>query len=176
MFQVRLRLAHIALVVAMLLAATSEAARAQATGSIRGRVVEAATNRPLASARVVVDGTTRESLTNAAGEFLMVGVPAGSHTLRVQLLGYSNAEQRVTVSANEPVTVAITLNVSAVTLDRIVVTGTAGATSRRAIGNSVTSIDAASITERTAVTSLAELMQAKSPGVQILTNSGTLGT
>src|SRR5690606_716024 len=42
-------------------------------------------------------------------------------------------------------------------------------------GNSITRLDAATLTEQTAITSLTELMQAKSPGVQILTNSGTLG-
>ncbi|MGH7447773.1 MAG: TonB-dependent receptor plug domain-containing protein [Longimicrobiales bacterium] len=175
MHQMRIRLAHTALVVVMLLLATSDGLRAQATGSIRGRVVEATTNRPLASAQVMLSGTAREGLTNAAGEFLMVGVPAGSHTLRVQMLGYSDATQQVNVAAGEPTTVTMTLRVSAVTLDRIVVTGTAGATSRRAIGNSITSVDAASVTQQTAITSLSELMQAKSPGVQILTNSGTLG-
>jgi TonB-linked SusC/RagA family outer membrane protein len=175
MYYVRSKLVHAALAVAMLLLTTSDALYAQATGSIRGRVAEATTNRPLANAQVALTGTTRESLTNAAGEFLMVGVPEGSHTLRVEMLGYASASQQVSVTAGEPVTVAITLDVSALTLDRIVVTGTPGATSRRAIGNSVTSVDAATITQQTAITSLAELMQAKSPGVQILPNSGTLG-
>ena len=174
MFQVRSKLVHVALAVAMLVVAATDA-HAQATGSIRGRVVEATTNRPLANAQVMLTGTARESLTNAAGDFLMVGVPAGSHTLRVQMLGYATTTQQVNVSAGEPTTVAITLEVSAVTLDRLVVTGTAGVTSRRAIGNSVTSVDAATVTSQTAITSLAELMQAKSPGVQILPNSGTLG-
>ncbi|HEX2167052.1 MAG TPA: SusC/RagA family TonB-linked outer membrane protein [Longimicrobiales bacterium] len=175
MYHVRSKVVHAAVFAALFLLANSNALVAQATGSIRGRIVEATTNRPLPSAQVVLVGTSHEALTNTAGDFLMVGVPAGSHTLRVEMLGYATATQQVNVTAGEPTTVNLTLEVSAVTLDQLVVTGTAGVTSRRAIGNSVTSVDAAAITDRTAITSLAELMQAKSPGVQILPNSGTLG-
>ncbi|HSH46257.1 MAG TPA: TonB-dependent receptor, partial [Longimicrobiales bacterium] len=58
----------------------------------------------------------------------------------------------------------------------IVVTGTAGATSKRTLGNSVTTVDAAELTQQTAITTVTELLQSKTPGVQILSNSGTLGT
>ena len=175
MSHVRSRLSHAALVAVLLLSAASGGVRAQATGSIRGLVVESATNRPVSNAEVVLVGTNREALTNAAGQFLMVGVPVGSHTLRVEMLGYGAREQQVNVTQGDAVQVTITLEVSAVTLDQIVVTGTPGATSRRAIGNAITQLDAATVTQQTAITSLTELIQAKSPGVQILPNSGTLG-
>ncbi|HEX6309332.1 MAG TPA: SusC/RagA family TonB-linked outer membrane protein [Longimicrobiales bacterium] len=175
MYLLRIRLARAGLVAAMLLMAVAAGLNAQTTGSIRGLIVEATTNRPLPNAEISLVGTNRQSMTNAAGEFLMVGVPAGSHTLRVEMLGYATAEQQVSVTAGDPLRVTIALVVSALTLDQIVVTGTPGATSRRSLGNAITKLDASTMTQQTAITSLTELMQAKSPGVQILPNSGTLG-
>lgn len=148
---------------------------AQQPGSITGRVVGAATERPLAGAQVVVDGTGLGGMTNVTGEFIVPDVPAATHTVRVEMLGYAIAEQEVTVAAGETVRVTFELSVTAVSLDELVVTGTPGATSKRTLGNSITKLNAAEITERTAITNLTELLQAKTPGVQILPNSGTLG-
>ena len=47
MSHVRIRLAHAVLAAALLLCAASGGVRAQTTGSIRGMVVESATNRPV---------------------------------------------------------------------------------------------------------------------------------
>ena len=148
---------------------------AQATGTIRGQVVETGTDQPIANAQIVLAGTTRGALTNATGVFVVPNVAPGAYTVQVQSLGFAQAEQEVTVAAGQTAAVEFELRVDAVSLNEIVVTGTAGATSKRTLGNSITTLDAASVTQRTAVTSLTELLQAKSPGVQILTNSGTLG-
>lgn len=161
--------------IAALLAVLPETVAAQATGTVRARIVEAATARPLANAQVVLVGTNRTALANAAGEVLLLNVPVGTHTLRATMLGFAPAEREVQVTAGQVAQLTVQLEVTAFDLDAIVVTGTAGATSRRTLGNSITRLDAATVTEQTAITSLTELLQAKSPGVQILTNSGTLG-
>jgi TonB-linked SusC/RagA family outer membrane protein len=171
----RVRMGSGVVLIGLLLAVLAVRAEAQATGSIRGTVVQAATNRPLSSAQVFIPGTNRNTLTNAAGEFLLLNVPVGAQTVRADLIGFSSQEQRVTVVADQPVLVTFTLSVDAVALDEIVVTGTAGATSKRTLGNSITKVDASTITQQTAITNLTELLQAKTPGLQIVTNSGTLG-
>lgn len=148
---------------------------AQSTGTIQGRVVEAGTQRPLSGGQIVLVGTTRGVVTNMAGEYLLPGLPAGEYRVRVQYLGYATAELPVTVQAGQTARADFRLTQSAVALDAIVVTGTAGATSRRTLGNSITAVDAAAITERTTVTNLTDLLQGKSPGLQLLNNSGTLG-
>ena len=48
-----------------------------ATGTIEGRVFNAATGSSLANARVVIEGTTREVLTDETGSYRLTGVPAG---------------------------------------------------------------------------------------------------
>src|ERR1043165_2426371 len=83
---------------ALLLSAT--ALQSQATGTIRGTVTGAA-QQPVNNAQVgVVDGRAG-ARTNAAGVFTIVGVPAGTQTLRVQMIGYAAATKQVTVVAGQ---------------------------------------------------------------------------
>ena len=55
---------------------------AQATGSIRGRVVDSASNQPLNGVSVTVDGTALGTMSRADGSFDVNGVPAGPHGVR----------------------------------------------------------------------------------------------
>ena len=78
--------------VAALLGGAHVSLPAQATGTVRGKVVEAGSQRGLSGVQVFVPGSTRGALTNAAGDYLIVGVPAAPQTLRVQMLGYGTVE------------------------------------------------------------------------------------
>jgi TonB-linked SusC/RagA family outer membrane protein len=158
------------------LALSAAPAVAQDTGSIRGRVVEAATGRPLGGAQVSVPAIQRGSVANAAGEFLLVGMPAGTHRLRAEMIGYGAVEQEVTVGAGQVASVEFRLELTAISIDEIVVTGTAGAVSKRTIGNSIARVDAADVTAKTAISTLTELLQARTPGLTLLPNSGVTGT
>ncbi|HEX8696757.1 MAG TPA: SusC/RagA family TonB-linked outer membrane protein [Longimicrobium sp.] len=148
---------------------------AQEGGTIRGSVVEAGSARPVNGAQVVVVGTSRAAVTGAAGEYVLVGVPAGAHTLRAVRVGYRSAEQRVEVAGRQTVEVGFALTQAAVELDALVVTGTPGATSRRSVGNAVTTIDADQVTQNVVNTTVAELLQAKATGVTVLQSTGTPG-
>ena len=145
------------------------------TGTIRGTVVEAGVRQPLAGATVTVVGGGRSTVTNAAGEFTISDVPAGRVQVRAARLGYQTAETNVTVAAGQAARADFALASAALALDAVVVTGTAGASSRRQIPNSITKLDVAEITERTAVGDVTEILQGRTPGVQILSNSGTPG-
>jgi TonB-linked SusC/RagA family outer membrane protein len=157
------------------IAATSAGLAAQQAGSIRGQVTDAVTSRPLSSAQVSVVGTGRGGLANASGQYLVLNVPAGTQTVRVELIGYAPMEQEVTVTGGEVATSDFQLVQQALALDAIVVTGTAGETQRRSIGNSVTSFDAASVTESVPVLSLQEMLQGRSPGLTLISNGGGAG-
>jgi hypothetical protein len=78
-------------------------AQAPAAGSatIQGRVTEGVSGRPLESVQVVVVGTTLGGLTNATGEFRIVGVPARALELRTRLIGYAPQTRAVTTVAGE---------------------------------------------------------------------------
>lgn len=157
-----------------LLLAAAPSLHAQATGTVRGTIVDATTRQPLPGTSVSVVGTTRSGVTGADGEFTLT-VPAGRARVRAARLGYQAAESSVAVAAGQTVRADFALAASAVGLEAIVVTGTPGATSRRQLPNSVTTLDVEEITARTTLSDVAEVLQSRTPGVQILSNAGTPG-
>lgn len=84
-------------------------AQAAATGSVEGRVLDAARGEYLYNARVTVEGTTLETFTDAAGHFVLGGVPAGPVQLRVFFTGVGPVSETVNVVAGQSTTRDITL-------------------------------------------------------------------
>ena len=94
--------------VALLLApARTHAADATAAvaAAVSGRVKSAESGTYLRNARVAVEGTTIETLTNETGEFLLSHLPAGSHRLLVSYTGMTPAA--VAVTGDGPVEVVL---------------------------------------------------------------------
>jgi Ca-activated chloride channel family protein len=75
------------------------------TGRVVGRVLDAATQGPVAGASVFVEGTTLRTRTGADGSYTIINVPAGICFLRVEAAGVVAAKQRVTVIAGQTTTV-----------------------------------------------------------------------
>ena len=121
-------------------AAPASAVAEDVQGSLTGLVEDAASGRALSAAQVFIQGTGLGSLTNASGRYLIVNVPVGQHTLRVELIGYGAVEQQVTVSDGQATASDFSLSEVALALDEIVVTGTAGQARRREIGNVIAQI------------------------------------
>jgi TonB-linked SusC/RagA family outer membrane protein len=149
---------------------------AQATGTVRGRVVESGSQQPVSDVQVTIVGTTLGAITNASGDFTIINVPAGEQRVRVRRIGFRAADQAVTVTAGAAVTANFTLAPSAAQLEQVVVTGTTGAVERRTVGNSITQVAVAELTEKNSIMSVSEVLQGKSPGVTILPGSGAAGT
>jgi TonB-linked SusC/RagA family outer membrane protein len=160
----------------VLLALSTAPLAAQATGTVRGRVVEAGAQRPLAGAQVSVPGTGRGGLTDASGSFVLLNVPAGTIRVRGEMIGFAPVEREVTVTAGQVATVELALSQAAISLNEIVVTGTPGAVQKKTLGNAVATINAADLTQKAANTTVTELLQAKAPGIQIIGGSGSAGT
>lgn len=148
---------------------------AQTTGTITGEVVDGTTGRPLAGAQVAVVNTDLGTLTNAEGGFLIPGVPAGSHTIEVTYIGYRGDTQSIEVSAGQTATVLFELGVSAVALDQVVVTGTAGAIERSRLGNSMGVVNVDEVQEVVPVQSFGQVLQARIPGVRAIGTVGGVG-
>ncbi|HSG46587.1 MAG TPA: carboxypeptidase-like regulatory domain-containing protein, partial [Longimicrobiales bacterium] len=145
------------------------------TGSVVGRVVDARSMAPVAAAQVVVVGTQIGGLTDAEGNYRILNVQPGTRQIRVISIGYSAATQEVTVLAGQTARVDFGLSISAVALDEIIVTGTAGRQDRRAQAASVATVNAAEINEVAPVNTVASLLQARTAGVSITQSSGTSG-
>jgi len=93
----------------------------QPTGTIRGRVLDDATQQPLA--RVTVAVGSRGAITNVDGRYIITGVPAGADTLRARMLGYAPVTRVVTVVAGYPAVVDFAMTSQAISLAEVVVTG-----------------------------------------------------
>jgi len=99
-----------------------------AAQALRGTVQDAAGHAvPFAS--VAVPALGQGTTADAAGTFVLAGLPAGEHRLQVSAVGYEAAAPRVVVPLARPLT--IKLQASAADLAEVVVTGVGRATELR---------------------------------------------
>lgn len=155
------------------LALEANAAQAQ-TGTITGRVTEQGTSRPLAGAQVFVAGTSAGTLTNSNGIYRLGDLEPGQRDVTALLIGYAPETETVTVRAGETVNLDFALSTTAISLDAIVATVT-GQQRKRELANAASTIEAADLVRTRPVTSMADLLQARAPNVQVLQSSGTTG-
>jgi TonB-linked SusC/RagA family outer membrane protein len=164
------------LVLAVALAGSASMAAAQTNGTIRGRVVEASSQRGIPEARVTVTGTTLGAVTNENGEYTITAVTPGPVEVTVRRIGYGRQTQNVTVPTNEAVTANFEIRPAASQLDAVVITGTGGAVEKRTLGNSITTLDVEELNSKASMINVTEVLQSKAPGVTILPGSGAPGT
>ena len=153
--------------------AWSSTAGAQA-GIVAGTIVDARSGLPLPDASVTVDGTSAAARSGTRGDFRLINVPGSTARVRVTRIGYQAAavDARVGDAA-----VRIKLSELIVKLDVVVVTGTAGETQTRTLGNAVGHLDVATtlaLTGRPA--KIQDMLSASVPGVRIMKASGGVGT
>ena len=148
-------------------------AAAQTTGTVKGTVTDAATQRPLDGAQISVVGTDLGTLTNTAGQF-QFNVPLGQVILRIRRVGYGSSNKVVTVTPDAPVTADFAMPQVAIGLDAVVVTGTGVATERRKLGNTIATVDASQL-RNAPVQNVSEMLAAREPGVSILPSGGLTG-
>ncbi|MDX1389464.1 MAG: TonB-dependent receptor plug domain-containing protein, partial [Acidobacteriota bacterium] len=170
------RWASLLAAVACLAVLRPDTGAAQADGTIRGSVTDQATQRGLANAQVVLVGQNRETRTDAQGMFEFRGVTPGEYTVRVLSIGYGRMEQAVTVASGQTAQADFALGRAVVQLEEVVVTGTAGRTEKREIGNAISSLDVEQLVDQPSIGSVDELLNARAPGLTMYKNSGLVGT
>lgn len=161
--------------IAFLLVALPTTVVAQAaTGTVRGKVTDAASGRAIVDAQLIIAGTRLGAISGADGEYTILAVPTGARTVSARRIGYQPVSKVVTVTAGTTSTVDVAINVSAVNLSEVVVTGSAAPTERRKLGTSIASVDSTMIS-RAQATTLDQALQGKVAGAQISQNSGGPG-
>jgi outer membrane receptor protein involved in Fe transport len=141
-------------------------------GVVSGVLVDAVTGYPVADAQVRVSEGEGRAVTDAAGRFRLAGLSGPSVALLVAAVGYRPSRHAIAVGSTD---VRLVLRQAVVSLDEIVVTGTAGELEHRALGNSVTRIDAERHVELSPVPDVTSLINGRAPGVVIIPGSGQVG-
>ena len=165
---------HMAVLGASLFLTVGSVQLAAQNGTVTGSVRDAVSQAPLAGAQISIAGTTLGMLTNNVGRYLLVNVPAGEQTVRVDLIGYGSMELTVTVPEGGAATADFNIRQDAIALEGVVVTGTAGQARRREVGNSISQVVAEDI-QYTAVTDFGDVLQGRTTGIQVNDHSGQVG-
>jgi TonB-dependent starch-binding outer membrane protein SusC len=170
----RLQVALAALMLVFALGQGSLAGQA-APARISGKVIDASSGAPMSDVQIFLAGAQLGSLSRANGIYLIPNVPAGNYEVRAERIGYTPGSQTVTVAAGQAVEINFSLSQAALGLDEIIVTGTAGASRRREVGNSVAQINTADLPVRPV--NAGELLSAAAPGVEVTLGGETgMGT
>ena len=109
---------------ALLLWCAALPAAAHAQGSLEGTVRDGATNQGVVGAQVFISALNIGSLTSNDGSFSIGGIPAGSHIVEIQLIGYAAERQEVTIADGQTTQLDVILSEEAIALGGIVAIGT----------------------------------------------------
>jgi outer membrane receptor protein involved in Fe transport len=109
---------------AVLALSGGDAAWAQETGTITGKVTEGGGKQPVPYANVVLPELRRGMMTGEDGTFTLPQIPIGTYEIRAMMVGFDPVTKTVTVVAGEAATVSLDLGGEKVTkqMDEIVVT------------------------------------------------------
>jgi TonB-dependent SusC/RagA subfamily outer membrane receptor len=158
----------------LLLAALLPAIAAAQSGVVAGTIVSAASGAPVGSVQVVVSGTTTGSITDGNGRFRIGGLSGTTVSLDVRRLGFRPLlNQSVRVGDTN---LRLTVTEQSVALDEVVITGTAGGQARRELGNAVTTVNAAAVSEQGTINNVQQLLSGRAPGVFVNPATGNVGT
>jgi outer membrane receptor protein involved in Fe transport len=158
-----------------LFAAAPAVLRAQNTGVIHGTVKADGSGMPVAGAEVSIVGGARGARTDASGLYRIANVPAGTFQLRATHIGNAAQSRSVTLAAGDSATADFVLKEAVLSLDAIVVTGTAAQSRQKEVGNAMATIDTKTFQDQP-VTNTQDILTARSPGITVLQNSGQPGT
>ncbi|HYF30683.1 MAG TPA: SusC/RagA family TonB-linked outer membrane protein [Chitinophagaceae bacterium] len=126
----------------------------------------------LAGISVIVKNTVSGGSTDSDGNYSFTAdLKPGTYALEITGIGFKTREERLTVSTDNAYTVNAQLAEDPLGLDEVVVTGTSAGTTRRQLGNTINTVKGDQLTKGASANVLAAL-QGKTPGAQIIQNSG----
>lgn len=144
------------------------AAAAQVT--IKGKVTNPQ-GTAIPGASVQVKGTEFGSASNEAGVYeLRANLKPGDYVLVFSSVGLKTTEKKITVAGNE-VTADASMQEDVLGLDEVVVTGATVRTSKKELGNAISTISARQL-QNTGAQNLSGILNGRVMGAQVTQNSG----
>jgi hypothetical protein len=139
--------------------------------TLQGKVSDE-TGQGLPGITVLVQGTTFGAATSAEGTYSFeANLAPGTYLLVFSSLGYGTETRPLTLGAQTTVTTDVVLTESTQSLDEVVVVGSTVTTTRRELGNAISTVKAQDIVQ-SGSGGLLNSLQGKVPGAQIVQNSG----
>jgi TonB-linked SusC/RagA family outer membrane protein len=150
---------------------SAHAQRAERTAyTLQGVVTEP--SGPVIGATVIVAGTNFGAATDVDGNYsFTANLSPGTYQLVFSSLGFTNANQSITLGTEAVVKTDATLGEDAIQLDEAVAIGSTLKSSRRQLGNNITTVTAENL-QNTGTGNLISALQGKVAGAQITQNSG----
>lgn len=136
--------------------------------TISGKVVDS-NNGPLSGVNIVLEGTSKGSISDFDGNYTISGVENGSYTLTASSLGYSNFSSNVELDGSN-VVVNIQLEEDEESLSEVIVTGVANPRAKIESSVSVTTLQPSKINQ-SAPRSTAEIFRTI-PGIRSESSGG----
>lgn len=141
---------------------------------ITGKVTDAK-NAGVPGITVQVQNTTFGTATDAEGNYvLQANLKPGNYTIDISGVGYKATRQTLQITAANSYSLNIQLAADALNMDEVIVTGTSQGTTRRQLGNYISTVKAEDLNKGATGNVLAAL-QGKTAGAQITQNSGDPG-
>ncbi len=95
------------------------------TGKLTGTITDATTGQKLAGASVLIEGTTLGSATDLDGDYTILRVPPGRHTISISFVGYQTlVVDNVLVESDKTTRLSFALEQAAVEAEEVVITWT----------------------------------------------------
>lgn len=156
---------------ALLLTGAAAGALAQSAYRITG-TVSGKNGQGLPGVTVQVRNTNFATATEADGGYtLMVDLKGGRYSLDFSAVGYRSFSANLFLADDKSITQNAALTEDALKLDEVVVTGTSIGTTRKQLGNYISTVKADQLT-RGATSNVLAALQGKTAGAQISQNSG----
>ena len=126
----------------------------------------------LPSISVTIRNTTLGATTDVNGNYNISGnLEPGNYTLIFTGIGYQRKEQAIQVGTAASYTSNVQMEIDALSMDEVIVTGTSEGTTKRQLGSYVSTVSADQL-NKGATSNVLAALQGKTAGAQIIQNSG----
>src|SRR5881296_3168706 len=142
-------------------------------GSVAGIVVSRGSGAPVGDVQITVAGTALRVFTDARGRFHFDDLSGTSVVLQVRRIGFRVVTDTVDVGDTH---VRVALEQKMLELSQVVVTGIPAPTEIGKLGNAVSTINAADVTQRAPINDVQDLLNARAAGVVIQRATGAVGS
>jgi TonB-dependent receptor len=154
-------------------ATTPDKGSAEASGSLRGTVKDAA-GAVLQGARIVLDPTAAAGRSDAQGNFLIQNVKPGTYTVTISYVGFTNSVSSVVVKAGQATPLDATLAVAATNQQVVVMAeleGDAASVNEQRVSENILSVETDTQIQSLPNANIADAL-GRMPGVTLQRNEG----